>query len=354
MINTNNWGKFRIGDLFDIHPTKAYKLTNALLLDDGKNPVVVNSSYNNGIGGCSTLKTTEKGNMVTFSDTVDANTIFYQPYDFIGYPHVQGLYPLKYEDKWNEYTYSFFISAFRGAAIAKGFDYGNKFRRDIAIDLIIKLPIASDGQPNWKYMESYMKKIMAKSEQNINELKKIDDTKNLIDISKWKKFHLYDKGMFEIDMGNKMDRVKMSEINPSVLFVGRANANNGITAYVDKVKDVEPYPSGYMTLSLGGEYLGSCFIQPKPFYTSQNVIVLKPSHNMTENIKLFIATMIFRESRSKYKAFVDELNRHIKRDFSIYLPATLNGEPDWKFMENYMSKIIDKAKQKINKLKEIS
>jgi len=64
--------------------------------------------------------------------------------------------------------------------------------------------------------------------------------------------------------------------------------------------------------------------------------------------------MIFRESRSKYKAFVDELNRHIKRDFSIYLPATLNGEPDWKFMENYMSKIIDKAKQKINKLKEIS
>ena len=31
-----------------------------------------------------------------------------------------------------------------------------------------------------------------------------------------------------------------------------------------------------MTLSLGGEYLGSCFIQPDVFYTSQNVVVLIP------------------------------------------------------------------------------
>lgn len=156
--------------------------------------------------------------------------------------------------------------------------------------------------------------------------------------------------MFDIDMGTKMDKAKMKEVRPTVNFVGRANANNGITTYVDKVDNIEPYPSGYMTLSLGGEYLGSCFVQPKPFYTSQNVIVLIPNANMTNNVKRFIATMIFRESRSKYKAFVDELNRHIKTDFSILLPVTSDGKPDWNYMEDYMRRIMDKSEHSISNL----
>ena len=177
------------------------------------------------------------------------------------------------------------------------------------------------------------------------------DTKHLIDVSGWKRFHLYDDGMFGIDMGTKMDKAKMKEIHPTVNFIGRANANNGITACVDRIDDIEPYPSGYMTLSLGGEYLGSCFIQPKPFYTSQNVIVLIPNDNMTDNVKRFIATMIFRESRSKYKAFVDELNRHIKTDFSVPLPVTSTGEPDWQYMENYMKVVMEESEKSIENLK---
>jgi len=224
---------------------------------------------------------------------------------------------------------------------------GNK---DKLADTMIWLPITSTGQPDWDYMESYMKAVMEEAEESLENLRKADDTKHLIDMSGWKRFHLYDDCMFGIDMGTKMDKAKMKEIHPSVNFVGRANANNGITTCVDKIDDIEPYPSGYMTLSLGGEYLGSCFIQPKPFYTSQNVIVLIPNDNMTDNVKRFIATMIFKESRSKYKAFIDELNRHIKTDFSIPLPITSTGEPDWQYMEDYMQRIIDKSEQIISDL----
>ena len=170
LIDVSGWGEFRVGDLFNIHPTKAYKLTNAQLLDDGNYPVIANSAYNNSIGGYSTKEPTENGNMVTFSDTVDANTIFYQKEPFVGYPHVQGLYPIKYEDKWNELTYQFFVSVFRGTALVKGFDYGNKFRRDIAVELMVKLPITSTGEPDWQYMEDYMRRIMDKSEQIISDL----------------------------------------------------------------------------------------------------------------------------------------------------------------------------------------
>lgn len=170
LIDVSGWGKFRVGDLFDIHPTKAYKLTNAQLLDNGDYPVIANSAYNNGIGGYSSRKPTEQGNMIVFSDTVDANTVFYQKDAFVGYPHVQGLYPVRYKNRWNEWTYLFFMSVFRGTALAKGFNYGNKFRRDIAIELIVKLPVTSTGEPDWNYMESYMRSIMNKSEQVINNL----------------------------------------------------------------------------------------------------------------------------------------------------------------------------------------
>lgn len=65
----------------------------------------------------------------------------------------------------------------------------------------------------------------------------------------------------------------------------RANNNNGITTRVDKIMGVEPYEAGNMTLSLGGEYLGSCFIQPDVFYTSQNVVVLVPKWDMSFEVK---------------------------------------------------------------------
>lgn len=46
LIKIEKWGSFPVGKLFDIHPTKAYKLTNSSLMEeDGVNPVVVNSSF---------------------------------------------------------------------------------------------------------------------------------------------------------------------------------------------------------------------------------------------------------------------------------------------------------------------
>lgn len=157
--------------MFDIKPTKAYKLINAELLDGGENPVVVNSAYNNGIGGTSSKDTTEKGNMITFSDTVDANTIFYQDNPFIGYSHVQGLYPIgQYETCWGKESLMFFAASFRKSALVKGFDYGNKFRRDIASTLKVKLPIDSQGNPDWQYMEDYILNLENNVEQSLSDL----------------------------------------------------------------------------------------------------------------------------------------------------------------------------------------
>ena len=156
--------EFNIGaDLFDVHPTKYYKCTNPVLYKtegQGKMPVISNSSVNNGIGGFVALDKTEDGNMITFSDTtVGADTIFYQPNDFIGYSHVQGMYPYE-TDKWKENSLLYFIAVFKKVAGDK-FDYSIKFTRTIVSGLTVKLPVKPDSSINFEYMENligYLKK----------------------------------------------------------------------------------------------------------------------------------------------------------------------------------------------------
>ena len=171
VIDTSKFRIFIVEELFDIRPTRSYKMTNASLLDGGENPVLANSAYNNGVGGYSSQETTEKGNVITFSDTVDANTIFYQEDDFIGYSHVQGMYPInEYANYWTKYSLLYFASIFKVRAKIKGFDYGNKFRRDVALKLDVLLPVKEDGKIDFDYMEIYMKKIEEKAKKKISVL----------------------------------------------------------------------------------------------------------------------------------------------------------------------------------------
>ena len=156
---------------------------------------------------------------------------------------------------------------------------------------------------------------------------------NLFD-AKWCDYHLYD--LFEIYPGNKFDKSKMTMNDPSVNFVGRSSKNNGVTAYVDYIEGVKPYPAGCMTIALGGEYIGSCFIQQHPFYTSQNVVVLSERNPMSEKVKLFISHLIRNESKNNYMAFARELNSHIKTDFTIKLPSIREGVVNNDFISQYV------------------
>lgn len=163
--------EFKISELFDIHPTKSYGLTNdKLFCSVGKTPVVVNSSVNNGIGGYIDLPPTEKGNIITFSDTTTDNAIFYQPYDFIGYSHVQGMYPLQ-KDGWTEKSLLYFLTLFKKCAKGR-FDYATKFNRTIALEMVVKLPIDNRGKINYKYMENYISELEEEPYKRTNRLPK--------------------------------------------------------------------------------------------------------------------------------------------------------------------------------------
>lgn len=142
---------------------------------------MTNSSLNNGITGYSNLPTTEKANMITYSDTTTSDGIFYQPYDFIGYSHVQGLYPFNNDSKWDGKTLMYFVVLFRKSSKGR-FDYGNKFNRKIAQELPVELPMKK-SYIDFEFMYDFIKvveKLVIKDV--VLELdKKLQTTKDFID-----------------------------------------------------------------------------------------------------------------------------------------------------------------------------
>ena len=128
----------------------------------------------------------------------------------------------------------FICSILNASAKIYGYAYNEKRSQKALKKETILLPVKSDETIDFEYMENYIDKCAVKAKENITRAQIIANkqtnkqTNKPIDTSKWKKFHLYD-GLFDIDMGTKLDKAKMSDINPSVNFVGRANANNGIT-----------------------------------------------------------------------------------------------------------------------------
>jgi hypothetical protein len=132
--------------------------------------------------------------------------------------------------------------------------------------------------------------------------------------------------LFKVEHGSKLDLNKMEECSSgdgAIVFVGRSGERNGLAAFVRKLDNVEPFDSGLITVALGGSALSS-FVQPRPFYTAQNIDVLMPLAPMTIDVKLYYCLCI-EANRFRYSTYGREANRTLK---TILVP-TLESLPSW-------------------------
>lgn len=132
--------------------------------------------------------------------------------------------------------------------------------------------------------------------------------------------------IFEVSYGTKLDYNKMNAVDShdddTVNFVSRTSKNGGVSAIVKIKSSIEPLEAGNITVTLGGTYLLASFLQLKPFYTAQNVAVLKPKTEMTTQEKIYYCLCITK-NRYRYSAFGREANRTLK---NIHIPSAI---PDW-------------------------
>lgn len=352
-VETKEWKEFLIKDIFVTlkHNKTVQVPTGASIrkaeLEEGSVARISVTNNNNGIVGYFDSYSKNYRIFTNFISVSFLSTVFYHPYTASLDMKVHCLKLLNCE--LNEYIAAFLISVIKKTL--SGYSYADQISSKLLPNLKIMLPVNKQNLPDFEYMESYIKKLKVKVTDKTNKMLRVNRKFNLIDSSNWGTFHLYE--IFDIDSGTKLDKIKMDFEDPEINLIGRANSNQGVAAKVSSKKDIEPYKAGYLTLALGGAYLGSCFVQTEPFYTSQNVIVLRPKYEMSDSVKQFICTSIFVESQLHYKAFIDELNRHIKKDFTIKLPVNKYNQPDWNYMEEFMQEIFHKKRHAIKILQMI-
>jgi hypothetical protein len=149
---------FEIQSLFDVSPSKAYKMNDSdILVKNGETPYVSNQSQNNGYIGWSNLEPLNQANVITLSDTWQSErTIFYQPTKFIGKSHLQVM--KAYDTKFQKFELFFVISSFRKAILEMNYDYGTKFNRSKIKTTKIQLP-SKNNEPDYEFMKTLISTI---------------------------------------------------------------------------------------------------------------------------------------------------------------------------------------------------
>lgn len=159
----------------------------------------------------------------------------------------------------------------------------------------------------------------------------------------WKQIKFSD--IFDvIKIAKSSDLNNLNEGN--IPFVGRSSVNNGFQREyeIEKEKIIK---KNCITVSMVGE--PRAFYQEFDFACSQNILILRNDKYLNSLNAQYLCSIInkYLKNSGYGYGYPVGLNR-IKRSF-IFVPH-FNNEPDWVFMEKYISKIVKKHIQKIHKL----
>lgn len=333
-LNDREWKEFKIGDLFIL---KKGKCSNANILKNGNIPYIGATNRNNGVLKFSSCDNNllSDGNCIVFIGAGDGSA---------------GYSVYKYEKSINSSSnicgYNKYLNKYIGLFISCSSDlnqskYSHGYSRNLARlskDKIL-LPTTPHGEPDYHFMENYIKELIHKKrQQNIeyitNKLKNIEDN-NFISLNKqWKEFRI--KDLFNVYTGGDLIINKIKSGN--IPIISHSSENNGIVAYSSLIHNRKIF-NYKKTISLADRGNFKAFIQKINFYIGTRVKALEIKYNISYFSLLFIANEIDKQS-CKFSYGYNACNNIDNLKF--LLPINSKGEPDYEFMGNYIKNIMIK------------
>ena len=153
IINHKEWKYFKIKDVFKVEKSK--NIVNEIALENigGKVPYITRTEYNNGIMFfVNNLNfKLENGNCITIGG--EGANCFYQPNDFISGNNITKIY----NSKLNEENGIFIVTLLNLEKYR--YSYNRAFNKNNVENTMIKLPIDDNCNPDWKFMENYIKSL---------------------------------------------------------------------------------------------------------------------------------------------------------------------------------------------------
>lgn len=148
---SGKWAWFEIQELFEIK--KGKRLTKADM-NDGETPFIGSIDSNNGYREYIGQNPIHKGNTITVNYNGSVAEAFYQPEPFCASDDVNVLYP---KFNLNPYIALFLVTVIKLEKYR--YNYGRKWHVERMDASAIKLPITSDGLPDFEFMGNYIKSL---------------------------------------------------------------------------------------------------------------------------------------------------------------------------------------------------
>lgn len=347
MLESVEWGEFQLGDLFEINPTKYYRLSNEeIMAGNGKVPLVSNGTANNGVMGFSELASNNKGNTITCSDTtIGADTMFYQEHDFIGYSHIQHFVP-KFKP-FNRAVAHIIITSVR-MATARLYDYGTKFNRVAMRNTKIQLPV-KNGQLNLDFMENFTAELEA---QRTAELEAYLSAAGLKDtaltseeakaLAQLEKGNISFKSFKVIDLFTVQNtfNILARDIVPdsgATPYLCASRENNAVSSYISHD---EKLMNRGNCIFIGGKTFVVTY-QANNFFSNDShnlCLYFKGKNNLSKLQSFFMISCIEKGLGQRYSWGNSISNKKIQTD-TFMLPENSDGTPDYAFMAVLMSAV---------------
>ena len=171
-VDTREWGEFHLYDIFSISMGNKFDRSKMCEVDEGIN-FVGRSALTNGVACTVTSVEDKKGNTVqpypagdiTIALGGSIGAAFVQDREFYTSQNVCVLHT---DDHSITERAKWFVSASITASCGNYEAFTDELNRHIRTDFIIRLPVDKTGQPDWAYMEEYMRKVEERVKKTIN------------------------------------------------------------------------------------------------------------------------------------------------------------------------------------------
>lgn len=322
-LEDRKWKEFKINEIFNNVIVK--KLSKSPE-DLGDIPFVTSTSLNNGVSNFYDINSVIK-NVITVSTNGSCFDCFYHDYPIAVSNDVEVLY----SDKLNKFNALFICTILKKEKLK--WNYGRKPKNGNVFETIIKLPVDNDNQPDWKFMEDYIKEIWGGSLET-----SIHYTKQYIDFTNWKDFSIGD--LFNIKRGKRIVK-NIDFFNYKVRdyiypVVTASTLNNSIDGYYNNYNCIEN------TIVCGGEASGFfATYQDEKCWVMDRSRIFVPKENIKKYINKYTAIFlvtIFKKEMFKYSYGRSANPKHIANTI-IKLPTDKNGNPNWNYMKNFIKNI---------------
>lgn len=333
VIKNIQWGEFEIGRLFKSYTGGDLIISRSI---KGNIPVISHSVFNNGVAEWispikgqklfdykTTISLADRGNFHAFTQC----TNFY-----IG-TRVKAL-----EAKFpncNEKILQFICPLINKQSVK--FSYGNNATGGVE-KLKIIIPINSRGEPDYLFMERYIRhKEREKFQKFQNYItKRIEQIKGYKKIEpfhkkEWGEFFIDD--IFNIRPGKRLTKADMKK--GLLPFVGASDSNNGITNFISN--ENSSLDSNVLGVNYNGSVVENFYHPYKAIFSDDVKRLSLKKYAGNEFLYLFIKTTLLKQ-KSKFRyAYKFNESRMLRQ--KLLLPINSKGQPDYQYMENYIKKL---------------